>query len=52
MALSRVGEQIAAKIKETDFPTPVVLVVGLQKLLVSLSSLLISDVSNSSIAPS
>jgi hypothetical protein len=37
-------------IKETDFSTPVVLVVNLQKLLVSLNSLLISDASNSTIA--
>jgi len=49
--LSKVGELVAAKIKESDFPTPVVLVVSLQRLLVSLSSLIISDVFNSSTAP-
>jgi hypothetical protein len=51
MALSRDGEGIAAKIKETYFPTPVALVVSLQMMLVSLSSLLTRDVPNSSIAP-
>ena len=50
--LSRVGEQVATKIKETNFQTPVALVVSFWKLWEGASVLPISDAPYSLMDPS